>query len=30
MDDFQIDLRDLKEGLTEMSFLLDDDFFRPS
>ena len=27
MDDFQIDLRDLKEGLTEMSFLLDDDFF---
>lgn len=27
MDDFQIDLRDLKEGLTEMSFQLDDDFF---
>ena len=27
MDDFQIDLRDLKEGLTEMSFMLDDDFF---
>lgn len=27
MDDFQIDLRDLKEGLTEMSFPLDDGFF---
>ncbi|MGI6223896.1 MAG: YceD family protein [Prevotella sp.] len=27
MDDFQIDLRDLKEGLTEMSYELNDDFF---